>query len=123
METTFQPIVNHPVLEATNDHVNHRFPQESWSTAPTAMVEFNTPLPHLTYAELEYLTHNFDLNPISQNGRKLGAGAFGTVFLGETTHNLQADSQTVQIYQKLKLPLQSKVAVKRLHSQKVSLKS
>lgn len=119
MQTTFQPISNQPIQEATNDHVNQRLPQQTWSTEPTVLVEFNTPLPHLTYNELEHLTDNFDLNPISQNGRKLGAGAFGTVFLGEITGDPKLDIQGTQTYQKLKLSVHSKVAVKRLHSQKV----
>lgn len=49
----------------------------------------------------------------------LGAGAFGTVFLGMLQENHHLDSKGIQIYQKMKLPIQSKVAVKRLHNQKV----
>lgn len=109
-----------PTLEAANEHISDQFMQQKYSTASTVVCEeFDTPLPHLSYAELEYLTDNFNLNPIAQNGRKLGAGAFGTVFLGKLGANPHLDSFGVQIYQKLKLSLQTQIAVKRLHSQKV----
>lgn len=117
LETTFHP-VDQPIVEASNDHVNQRLFQQEKSPSPLPVEEFDTPLPHLQYAELEYLTMNFDLNPISQNGRKLGAGAFGTVFLGELKTGLQ-DKKGVEIFEKLKLSIHSKVAVKRLNSQKV----
>ncbi len=121
LQTTTFHLIDEPVLEAANEHFNERFNQPRWSAAPTiAVEEFDTPLPHLLYAELEHITDNFDLNPISHNnGRKLGMGAFGTVFLGKLT-DTHLDNCGIQIYQKLKLSIQDKVAVKRLHSQKVS---
>ena len=82
---------------------------------------FNSSLPHISYSALEYITDNFNLNPVGQMGRKLGAGAFGTVFLGGPSEASPDDPLFVQIYRKLKIPLQSKVAVKRLHSEKVCL--
>ena len=118
LQTTFH-LIDEPVLEATNEHFNERLSQTKES-ATTNTKEFDTPLPQLSYAELEHITNNFDLIPIAQNGRQLGAGAFGTVFLGKLTeNNAHLDSNGVQIYKKLKLSLQDKVAVKRLHSQKV----
>jgi hypothetical protein len=48
----------------------------------------------------------------------LGAGAFGTVFLGMLKENPHLSDKGTEIYKKMKLPLQHKVAVKRLHNQK-----
>ncbi|XP_069674519.1 interleukin-1 receptor-associated kinase 4-like [Periplaneta americana] len=57
----------------------------------------DTTLSHIPYAELEYITDHFNEMPYPENGgRKLGTGAFGTVYLGI-------------------FPSQKQVAVKRLH--------
>ncbi|XP_021924264.1 probable LRR receptor-like serine/threonine-protein kinase At1g51810 isoform X3 [Zootermopsis nevadensis] len=57
----------------------------------------DTLLPHVQYFELECFTNYFnELSLASNGGRKLGAGAFGSVYLGI-------------------LPSQKHVAVKRLH--------
>ncbi len=133
------------ILEATNEHINPRFFEKKMPFSPPEVDKFDTALPHLSYADLEYLTNDFDLNPVSQ-GRKLGkrffyeihslllfliaflfdmmilsfvgAGAFGTVFLGMLKENPQLDERGIEIYKKMKLSLQQKVAVKRLHNQK-----
>ncbi len=48
----------------------------------------------------------------------VGAGAFGTVFLGMLKENPHLDDRGIEIYKKMKLSPQHKVAVKRLHNQK-----
>ncbi|XP_046649901.1 interleukin-1 receptor-associated kinase 4-like isoform X2 [Daphnia pulicaria] len=108
------------ILEATNEHINPRFFEKKMPFSPPEVDKFDTTLPHLSYTDLEYLTNDFDLNPVSQ-GRKLGAGAFGTVFLGMLKENPQLDDRGIEIYKKMKLSLQHKVAVKRLHNQKVDV--
>lgn len=61
--------------------------------SPLPNLELNTILPHFTYQELEVCTQNFDesllsmqestnLNQAARFGRKLGSGAFGSVYLG-----------------------------------------
>ena len=103
----------HQLPETVNEEQNRKF--------DPSFNEFNTTLPHLLYTELEYITDNFNLTPVAQNGRKLGAGAFGTVFLGEFPKCAPPeDVRAGQIFQKMKLPLRSRVAVKRLDPQKVS---
>ena len=59
------------ILEATNEHINQRFFEKRFLFSPTTVEEFDTTLPHLSYDDLEYLTNDFDLNPVFQ-GRKLG---------------------------------------------------
>ena len=105
-----------PFLEATNPHLNCIATEQEESE----IEQFDTTIPHLLYSELEHITDNFNLVPVAQKGRKLGAGAFGTVFLGQLPeHPLQEDSFMVRIFQKMKVSLQSKVAVKRLSTEKV----
>jgi len=104
-----------PFLEATNPHLNYIATEQEESE----IEQFDTTIPHLLYSELEHITDNFNLVPVAQKGRKLGAGAFGTVFLGQLPeHPLQEDSFMVRIFQKMKVSLQSKVAVKRLSTEK-----
>ena len=81
--------------------------------------DFDTPLPQLSYAQLEFITDNFNLNLLAQNGRKLGAGAFGTVFLGKLPSTHVDNIFGIELYKLLKLPLHTIVAVKRLDSKKV----
>ena len=81
---------------------------------------FDTSLPHVSYQDLELLTEDFNLNPLALNGRKLGAGAFGVVFLGGFLRASPQDPVATRIYRSLKLPLKSQVAVKRLHREKVN---
>ena len=100
------------LLEAKNAHVNGRHNE-------IIMDPFETSLPMICIAELDYITDNFNMNPLTQGGRKLGAGAFGTVFLGKLTKPSVDDTIGVSIYQKLRLPIDAQVAVKRLNSQKV----
>lgn len=113
--------VNLGVVEAKNDHF---YPGLDCKSNDLEVVDeelFNTPLPHLSYTSLEYLTDNFNLNPVAQNGRMLGAGAFGTVFLGRLPNEPpHQDLFGVAIYQRMKISVHSQVAVKRLHIQKVS---
>jgi hypothetical protein len=82
--------------------------------------DFDTSLPHVSYQDLELLTDDFNLNPLALNGRKLGAGAFGVVFLGGLLSASPQDPVATKIYRSLKLPLKSQVAVKRLHREKVN---
>ncbi|KAK4003935.1 hypothetical protein OUZ56_005684 [Daphnia magna] len=117
-QTNTYDLTDQTVLEATNERL--RYFQQKEISRQTLFEDFDTSLPHLSYTDLEYLTNNFDQNPVS-NGRKLGAGAFGTVFLGMLQENHHLDSKGIQIYQKMKLPIQSKVAVKRLHNQKADV--
>lgn len=44
-------------------------------------LSLNTILTHYSYSELEVATNNFDGTPRTENGRFLGSGAFGSVFL------------------------------------------
>ena len=120
LETTLHPADHQSLIEASNENVNQRLAQQQ-EQSTVAVKEFDTPLPHLRYAELEYLTDNFDLNPLLQNGRKLGAGAFGTVFLGQLKGDVHLDGKGIQIYVKLKLSIHSKIAIKKLHNQKVQV--
>ncbi|XP_018565585.1 probable LRR receptor-like serine/threonine-protein kinase At2g23950 [Anoplophora glabripennis] len=53
-------------------------------TSPLPNLYLNTLLPHFTYGELENATNNFNPEPyrsMQENGRFLGSGAFGSVFL------------------------------------------
>lgn len=107
----------HPVVEATNTHLNHLTVQ----LEETETEQFDTTIPHLLYSELEHITDNFNLVPITQKGRKLGAGAFGVVFLGQYPKNISPeDAYTSGIFRKMDLSIRSKVAVKRLSTEKVS---
>jgi hypothetical protein len=63
------------ILEATNEHINPRFFEKKMPFSPPEVDKFDTTLPHLSYTDLEYLTNDFDLNPVSQ-GRKLGKRFF-----------------------------------------------
>lgn len=52
--------------------------------SPLPNLSLNTELPHFTYSELEHATNNFSITPfttVNENGRFLGKGAFGSVFL------------------------------------------
>ncbi|XP_076250194.1 uncharacterized protein LOC143190027 isoform X1 [Rhynchophorus ferrugineus] len=52
--------------------------------SPLPNLSLNTELPHFTYYELEHATNNFSDTPfttVNENGRFLGKGAFGSVFL------------------------------------------
>ena len=105
-----------PFVEAANPHLNHTVVREEENEIEL----FDTSIPHLLYSELEHITDNFNLVPFAQNGRKLGAGAFGTVFLGQFPENVsEEDTFTARIFQKMNLSKQSKVAVKRLSTEKV----
>jgi Tube Death domain len=68
---TTSHLIQEPIVEAANEHINQRFIEKRMSFPLPAVDEFNTTLPHLFYADLEYLTNDFDLNPVFQ-GRKLG---------------------------------------------------
>lgn len=53
-------------------------------TSPLPNLSLNTILPHFTYAELEIATNNFNGDEFTNekdNGRFLGSGAFGSVYL------------------------------------------
>lgn len=55
--------------------------------SPLPNLSLNTLLPHFTYTELEQCTDFFDETPYNtfnseSKGRKLGSGAFGSVYLG-----------------------------------------
>lgn len=108
-------------LEAKNKHIAHRTPAFEMRdfSDNIAIDDFDTPLPQLSYAQLEYITDNFNLNLLAQNGRKIGAGAFGTVFLGKLPSKHIDNIFGIELYKLLKLPLHSIVAVKRLDSKKV----
>lgn len=54
-------------------------PSSAKCSSPLPNLSLNTQLPHFTYAQLEVATDNF--SAAKENGRFLGAGAFGSVFL------------------------------------------
>ena len=110
----------HRIQEATHPQLDNVDNNNVIQQEVVDVEEFDTTIPHLTYQELECITDNFNLVPVAEKGRKLGAGAFGTVFLGELPRNTSPeDSSIVSIFQKMKLSLKEKVAVKRLNTEKV----
>lgn len=68
-QTNTYDLTDQTVLEATNERL--RYFQQKEISRQTLFEDFDTSLPHLSYTDLEYLTNNFDQNPVS-NGRKLG---------------------------------------------------
>ncbi|PNF26888.1 Interleukin-1 receptor-associated kinase 4 [Cryptotermes secundus] len=78
-------------------------PVDQLETLRNVSLHLDTVLPHLQYSELERFTDCFNELPLGNNGgRKLGAGTFGSVYLGI-------------------LPSQKCVAVKRLHTDAVNV--
>ncbi|KAF5292636.1 hypothetical protein FQA39_LY13969 [Lamprigera yunnana] len=67
----------------SSDSTNSNSSQLSRQMCPSPLpnLSLNTMLPHFTYTEIEVATNAFDETPYKNNGRFLGSGAFGSVFL------------------------------------------
>lgn len=77
--------------------------------------------PIVRYAELAFITDNFNENALALNGRKLGTGAFGTVFLGKLPANQLGTESELEMFKSLRLSKNAELAVKRLHDPEVIL--
>nr|CAH7725077.1 unnamed protein product [Callosobruchus chinensis] len=60
---------------------NVKMPLSDKADSLLPSLSLDTALPHLSYTELEAATNNFDEASVEENGRLLGRGSFGTVFL------------------------------------------
>nr|CAI5841302.1 unnamed protein product [Callosobruchus analis] len=67
------------IIGSEKNHAKMSVNDEADSPLPT--LSLNTALPHVSYTELEAATNNFDEASVEENGRLLGRGSFGTVFL------------------------------------------
>ena len=72
-----------------------------------AVITQKTSLVHVPFSILKALTKKFST--------VLGAGAFGTVFLGELSEKGVKDELVMAFYHKIRLPQREKFAVKLLH--------
>ncbi|GLV35025.1 pelle [Carabus blaptoides fortunei] len=93
--TVFQPTEKINSLEITvtrKTSLSPSIPSRTTCASPLPNLSLNTLLPHFTYQELELCTGGFDETVLNSqhsiyddnepNGRKLGSGAFGSVYLG-----------------------------------------
>ncbi|KAJ8966963.1 hypothetical protein NQ314_003185, partial [Rhamnusium bicolor] len=73
-----------PISNNTSQNSSENSTKSRPCTSPLPNLSLNTQLPHFNYSELESATNNFNENHFNgpdENGRFLGSGAFGSVFL------------------------------------------
>lgn len=75
--------------------------------------------PIVRYSELAFITDNFNETVLALNGRMLGTGAFGSVFLGKLPTNRLGIERELEMYASLGLSKNAELAVKRLHDPEV----
>lgn len=98
---------------------NHHTVHVKEATAISLENSSGTLPPIVRYSELAFITDNFNENTLAQNGRKLGTGAFGSVFLGKLPTSRLGIETELEMYKSLGLSKHAELAVKRLHDPEV----